>query len=70
MRPGFLLNEIDGIAKVAPAALLHAALQDLLAGADRTAEGGAFLNGVGDRLFKIDVFACCRGRRPPCAHAK
>ena len=55
------LNEIDGIAKVAPAALLHAALQDLLAGADCPAEGGAFLNGVGDRFFKIDVFACCQG---------
>jgi len=29
--------------------------------ADRTAEGGAFLDGAGDRLFKIDVFAGCQG---------
>ena len=46
---------------MAPAALLHAALQDLLAGANRTGEGGAFLDGASDRLFKIDVFAGCQG---------
>src|SRR5712675_2612188 len=53
------LNEIDGVAKVAPTALLHPALQDLLAGADRAGEGGAFLESVGDGLFKIDIFAGC-----------
>jgi len=29
------LDEVDSVAKVAPTALLHAALQDLFAGADR-----------------------------------
>src|SRR5205823_5776246 len=51
------LNEIHGIAKVAPAALLHAALQDLFARANRARERCALLEGVGDRLFQIDVFA-------------
>ena len=60
------LNEIDGIAKVAPTALLHAALQDLFAGADRAGEGGAFLQGVGDGLFEVDVFA---GGESVCGHA-
>src|SRR5882762_2236369 len=55
------LNEIDGVAKVAPTALLHAALQDLFARADRAGEGGAFLQSVGDGLFEIDVFAGCDG---------
>jgi hypothetical protein len=55
------LNELDGIAKVAPAALLHAALKYLLAGADRTGEGGAFFQGVRDRFFKINIFAGCQG---------
>ncbi len=60
------LNEIDGVAKVAPTALLHPALQDLFAGADRAGEGGAFLQGVGDWLFEIDVFA---GRDGVDSHA-
>ncbi len=55
------LNEINGIAKVAPTALLHAALEDLLAGADGSGEGGAFLESVRDWLFEIDVFAGCDG---------
>src|SRR5712675_1639660 len=55
------LNEIHGVAKVAPTALLHAALQDLFAGADRMGEGRAFLQGVRDGLFEIDVFAGCDG---------
>src|SRR5712672_1132373 len=53
------LDEIDGIAKVDPTALLHAALQDLFAGADGAGEGGAFLQRVGDWLFEIDVLAGC-----------
>ncbi len=51
------LNEIDGVAEVAPAALLHAALQNLFAGAHRALQRNAFLNGVSDRLFQKDVFA-------------
>src|SRR5712672_722817 len=55
------LNEIHGVAKVAPTALLHAALQDLFAGADGAGESGAFLESVRDGLFKIDVLAGCEG---------
>ena len=51
------LNEIDGVAEVAPTALLHAALEDLFAGADGAGEDGAFFERVGDRLFEVDVFA-------------
>src|SRR5258708_11485412 len=51
------LNEIHGVAEVAPTALLHAALQDLFAGADRARERRALLDGVGDRLFEINVLA-------------
>src|SRR5205085_12354039 len=46
------LDEIDSVAEVGPTALLHAALQDLLAGANRLGEGGAFFEGVRDRLFE------------------
>ena len=55
------VNEIDGIAEVAPTALLHAALQNLFTGADRMLECGTFLNGVSDGLFEIDVFAGGQG---------
>ena len=55
------LNQIDRIAKVGPTALLHAALQNLLAGTNRAGKCGAFLEGVGDRLFQIDVFAGGQG---------
>ena len=51
------LNEIDGVAKMAPTALLHAALQYLLAGAYRTRECRALLDDMGDRFFQINVFA-------------
>ena len=55
------LDQVHGIAKVSPAALLHAALQNLLAGTNRAGERGAFLDGVGDRLFQVDVFAGRQG---------
>ena len=51
------LDEINGVAEVRPTALLHAALEDLLAGADCFGEGFAFFNGVGDGLLEVDVFA-------------
>ena len=51
------LDEIDRVAEVGPAALLHAALQNLLAGADGFREHGAFFKRVRDGLFEIDVFA-------------
>src|SRR4029077_70173 len=51
------LNEIHGVAEVAPTPLLHAALQYLFAGAHRIRKCRALLDGVGDRLFKVDVFA-------------
>ncbi len=51
------LDEIDGVAEMAPTALLHAALEDLLAGADGFGEDGAFFERVGDGLFEVDVFA-------------
>jgi len=51
------LNEVYGIAEVAPTALLHPALEDLSAGTDGTSEGRAFLNSMRDRLFQIDIFA-------------
>src|SRR5205085_1147121 len=51
------LDEIYGIAEVAPAALLHSALQDLFAETDGAGQRGAFLDGVGDGLFEVDVFA-------------
>jgi hypothetical protein len=46
---------------VGPAALLHATLQDLLAVMNRMREGGAFFDGVGDRLFQVNIFACRQG---------
>ena len=52
------LDEIDGVAKVDPTALLHAALQNLLARADGFGQDGTFFQSVRDRLFQIDVFAC------------
>ncbi len=55
------LDQIDGITKVSPAALLHAALQNLLAGANRMGERCAFFDRVGDRLFQVDVFAGGQG---------
>ena len=55
------LNEIDGIAEVSPTALLRAALQNLLAGADGAGESGAFFEGVSDGLFQVDVFAGGQG---------
>ena len=55
------LNHIDGIVKVRPATLLHAALQNLLAGTNRVSEFGALLDGMGDRLFQIDVLARRQG---------
>ncbi len=58
------LDQIDGIAKVSPATLLHAALQNLLAGVNGVGQGGAFLDGVGHRLFQVDVFA--GGQRVAC----
>ncbi len=51
------LDEIDCILKVRPAALLHAALQNLLAGAHGFREGGTLFDGVRDGLFEIDIFA-------------
>ena len=54
------LNEIDGVAELTPAALLHAALEDPVAGADGVREGFAFFDGVGDGLFEVDVFAGAR----------
>ena len=51
------LNELDGITKVSPAALLHPALQDLFAGAHRLGEGRALFDGVGNGLFQVDIFA-------------
>jgi hypothetical protein len=44
-----------------PAALLHATLKNLFAEADCVNERGALLDGVGDRLFQVDVLA--RGDR-------
>ena len=55
------LDQVHGVAKVGPTALLHAALQNLLAGTHRAGERGAFLDGVGDRLFQINVFAGGQG---------
>ena len=40
-----------------PAALLHAALEDVFAGADGFGEEGAFFECVGDGLFEVDVLA-------------
>src|SRR5437879_2308572 len=54
------VNQLDRIAKVHPAALLHAALQDALAGSNCARECRAFLNGVGDRLFQVDIFPRCQ----------
>ena len=51
------LNQLDGILKVCPATLLHAALQNLLTGTNRACQGGSFLDGVSDRFFQINVFA-------------
>ena len=51
------LDEIDGVAEVGPTALLHAALEDVFAGADGFGEDGAFFERVGDGLFEVDVFA-------------
>ena len=55
------LDEIDGAAEVRPTALLHAALQDLLAGSHGLGEGDAFFDGVGNWFFKIDIFASAKG---------
>ena len=55
------LNQIHRIAKVAPASLLHAALQDSLAGADSVDQRGAFFDRVRDRFFEIDVFTRGQG---------
>ena len=41
------LNQVDRIAKVRPAALLHAALQNLLARTHRVGERGAFFDACG-----------------------
>ena len=56
------LDQVDGVAEVAPTALLHAALENLFAGADGLGERGAFFERVGDRFFKVDVFAGGDGR--------
>ena len=52
------LNQIDSIAKVAPTALLHPALQNPFAGANRARQGCAFFERVSHRLLQIDVLAC------------
>ena len=51
------LNQIDRVPEVGPAALLHATLQNLFAGANGLRKGSAFFDGVGDRFFQVDVFA-------------
>ncbi len=51
---------------MSPTALLHAALQNLLAGTNRAGKYGSFLESVGDGLFQIDVFA---GRQGVDGHA-
>ena len=55
------LDEFDGVAEVGPTALLHAALENAVAGADGAGECGAFFEGVGDRLFEVDVLASGEG---------
>jgi hypothetical protein len=42
---------------MSPTALLHAALQNLLARTNRASQRSAFFDCVGDRLFQINVFA-------------
>ena len=51
------LNQVDGVPEMSPTALLHAALQNLLAGTNCVGERRAFLQSVGDRFFQVDVFA-------------
>ena len=46
---------------MAPTALLHAALEDLLAAADGFGENCAFFERVRDGLFEVDVFAAGDG---------
>ncbi len=55
------LDETDRVFEVGPAALLHAALENLLARADGFGEDGAFFEGVGDGFLEVDVFACGDG---------
>src|SRR5262249_40153616 len=49
------LNEFHGVAKMAPTPLLHAALQDFLAGTDRANESRTFFDTVSDRLLKVNI---------------
>ena len=44
-----------------PAPLLHAALQDLLPAMNRLGQRSSLLDGVGDRLLQVDIFAGCQG---------
>ena len=55
------LNQIDGVAEVAPASLLHAALQNLLARPNRLLQDRAFFERVSYRLFEVDILPCCQG---------
>src|SRR5215467_3380414 len=51
------LNQVHGVAKVAPAPLLHPALQNLFCGTDRMGQGSAFFDSVRDRLFQVNILA-------------
>src|SRR6202011_5196952 len=51
------LNQIDRIAKMTPATLLRAALQNIFARANGTQQGRAFFQRVRDGLFKVNVLA-------------
>src|ERR1700683_4236448 len=49
------LNHINGIPKVSPTALLHATLQNLLAGTNRVGKRCSFFDGVSDGFFQIHI---------------
>src|SRR5262249_21925477 len=55
------LNQFHGVTKVAPAPLLHAALQNPFAGTDRVRQRGTLFDGVSDWLFQVDIFARSNG---------
>src|SRR6185312_14045790 len=63
------LNQINGILKMPPTALLHSTLQDLFTGTDGASQNGAFLKRVGDRFLEVYILPCferveCHGDMP------
>src|SRR6185312_4296157 len=52
------LNQINGILKMPPTALLHSTLQDLFTGTDGASQNSAFLKRVGDGFLEIHILPC------------